>query len=98
MVFRQKVQLTLRSGQPAFAKKSAAADSNFRLNNITAAKRIKLRIQKNTDTVLLIILQNHPKDRHQSHKSQSHAEEPFIFEAADKNHTYKDSNKGQRGS
>ena len=99
MVFRQKVQLALRSGQPAFAKKSAAADSNFRLNNmITAAERIKLRIQKNTDTVLLIILQNHPKGRQQGHKSQSHAEEPFIFEAADKNHTYKDSNKGQRGS
>ena len=29
MVFRQKVQLALRSGQPAFAKEAAAADSNF---------------------------------------------------------------------
>ena len=70
MVFRQKVQLALRSGQPAFAKEAAAADSNFRLNNmITAAERIKLRVQKNTDTVLLIILQNHPKRRQQGHKS-----------------------------
>ena len=89
MVFRQKIQLALRSGQPALAKEAAAADSNFGLNNmITAAERIKLRIQKNADTVLLIILQNHPKCRQQGHKGQSHAEEPFILKAADKNHTY----------
>ena len=89
MVFRQKVQLALRSGQPALAKEAATADSNFGLNNmITAAERIKLRIQKNADTVLLIILQNHPKCRQQGHKSQPHAEEPLILKAADKNHTY----------
>ena len=97
MVLRQKVQLALRSGKPALAQEAAAANRNLRLNNVVAAaKGVKLRVQENADTVLLVILKNQPEYWQQSDKRQAKTEKPFIFKAADKNHADKNRDKGQR--
>ena len=62
MFFRQKLQLALCAHAKAFAKQTAGAERDFRLQDVVAfAQRIGIRIDKSQQAALLIIVQMVPR-------------------------------------
>ena len=64
VVLRQKVQLTLRAFEKTFTKEHAGTDGNLGLDDMIArAQRVHIRVHKDHNAHLLIVLQKVPEQR-----------------------------------
>ena len=96
VVFGQETQLALGALHPAFAEEHAAADGDFRLDDVVAgAVGVQFGIQKDADPVALVLMKQVPEERRAAGADGRRDDDPLHFEAADPEHTARNGRKDE---
>ena len=96
VVFGQETQLALGSLHPALAEEHAAADGDFRLDDVVpGAVGIQFGVQKDADPVALVLMEQVPEKRRAAGADGPGDADPLHLEAADPEHAARDGREDQ---